>query len=126
MPNRQDLDDISTEVPIMITRACGHCCVVNSRVLALAGITADTPAPEGGSIGMTDGQPDGRLCDNAMELLEGVLPLPGKEELKQMIRLACRTASASPAPRPTTTASSAPSPLRPSTRPIGNWRRAAS
>ena len=90
MPNRQDLDAVSTEVPIMITRACGHCCVVNSRVLALAGITADTPALEGGSIGMTDGQPDGRLCDNAMELLEGVLPLPGKEELKQMIRLACR------------------------------------
>ena len=90
MPNRQDLDTVSAEVPIMITRACGHCCVVNSRVLALAGITADTPVPEGGSIGMTDGQPDGRLCDNAMELLEGVLPLPGKEELKQMIRLACQ------------------------------------
>ena len=90
MPNRQDLDAVSAEVPIMITRACGHCCVVNSRVLALAGITADTPVPEGGSIGMTDGQPDGRLCDNAMELLEGVLPLPGKEELKQMIRLACQ------------------------------------
>jgi len=90
MPNRQDLDAVSAEVPIMITRACGHCCVVNSRVLALAGITADTSVPEGGSIGMTDGQPDGRLCDNAMELLEGVLPLPGKEELKQMIRLACQ------------------------------------
>ena len=90
MPDRWDLDTISAEIPIMITRACGHCCVVNSRVLALAGITADTPVPEGGSIGMTDGQPDGRLCDNAMELLEGVLPLPGKEELKQMIRLACQ------------------------------------
>ena len=90
MPDRRDLDAVSADVPIMITRACGHCCVVNSRVLALAGITADTPSPEGGSIGMTDGQPDGRLYDNAMELLEGVLPLPGKEELKQMIRLACR------------------------------------
>ena len=90
MPDRWDLDSISAEIPIMITRACGHCCAVNSRVLALAGITADTPSPEGGSIGMTDGQPDGRLYDNAIELLEGVLPLPGKEELKQMIRLACR------------------------------------
>ncbi len=90
MPDRWDLDSISAEIPILITRACGHCCVVNSRVLALAGITADTPSPEGGSVGMTDGQPDGRLYDNAMELLEGVLPLPGKEELKQMIRLACQ------------------------------------
>ena len=90
MPDRWDLDAVSAEIPILITRACGHCCVVNSRVLALAGITADTPSPEGGSIGMTDGQPDGRLYDNAIELLEGVLPLPGKEELKQMIRLACQ------------------------------------
>ena len=89
MPDRWDLDAVSADVPIMITRACGHCCVVNSRVLALAGITADTPSPEGGSIGITDGQPDGRLYDNAMELLYGVLPLPDKEALKQMIRLAC-------------------------------------
>ena len=89
MPDRWDLDAVSADVPIMITRACGHCCVVNSRVLALAGITADTPSPEGGSIGITDGQPDGRLYDNAMELLYGVLPMPDKEALKQMIRLAC-------------------------------------
>ena len=89
MPDRQDLDAVSAEIPILITRACGHCCVVNSRVLELAGITADTPSPEGGRIGMTDGQPDGRLFDNAIELLEAVLPLPDKEELKRMIRLAC-------------------------------------
>ena len=90
MPDRRDLDAVSAEVPIMITRACGHCCVVNSRVLALAGITADTPSPEGGNIGMTDGQPDGRLYDNAMELIYDRLPVPGKEEIKDMLRLACR------------------------------------
>ena len=48
MPNRRDLDGISTRVPIMLTRACGHCCVVNSRALELAGIGPETPAPEGG------------------------------------------------------------------------------
>ncbi len=89
MPDRHDLDAVSSEIPIMITRCCGHCCVVNSRVLALAGITADTPSPEGGSIGMADGEPDGRLYDNAIDLLRPVRPLPGREELKQMIRLAC-------------------------------------
>ncbi|MBO6041288.1 MAG: amidohydrolase [Oscillospiraceae bacterium] len=89
MPDRRDLDTISAEIPIMITRACGHCCVVNSRVLELAGIGADTPSPEGGSIGMEDGLPDGRLYDNAIDLLAGVLPLPDKEDLKEMIRLAC-------------------------------------
>ena len=90
LQDRHDLDAISAEIPILITRACGHCCVVNSRALALAGIGPDTPDPEGGSIGRADGQPDGRLYDNAMELLDPVLPLPDKEELKAMLRLACR------------------------------------
>ena len=89
MPDRRDLDGISAEIPIMITRACGHCCVVNSRVLELAGIGPDTPSPDGGSIGMENGRPDGRLYDNAMDLLSEVLPLPDQEELKEMIRLAC-------------------------------------
>ena len=30
MPDRRDLDAVSTEVPIMLTRACGHCCVLNT------------------------------------------------------------------------------------------------
>ena len=90
MPDRQDLDSISREVPILITRCCGHCCAVNSRVLELAGIGPDTPSPEGGSIGRyEDGTPDGRLFDNAIDLLNDVRPLPDKEELKEMIRLGC-------------------------------------
>ncbi len=90
MPDRHDLDTISSEIPILITRTCGHCCVVNSRVLELAGIGQDTPSPDGGDIGReADGQPDGRLFDNAIDLLIPVLPLPDKEGLKEMIRLAC-------------------------------------
>ena len=90
MPSRADLDAVSTDLPIMITRACGHCCVVNSRVLEIAGITDDTPSPEGGTVGREDGVLDGRLYDNAMDLLTPFIPLPDKEELKDMIRLACR------------------------------------
>ncbi|MBR0160272.1 MAG: amidohydrolase [Oscillospiraceae bacterium] len=89
MPSRADLDAISTEYPIMLTRACGHCCVVNSRVLEIAGITAATPSPAGGTVGQENGEPDGRLYDNAMDLLTPFIPLPDKEELKDMIRLAC-------------------------------------
>ena len=94
MPDRHDLDSVSTDVPIMITRACGHCCVVNSPGLELAGITARTPSPEGGRIGMENGEPDGRLYDNAIELVNDVMPLPQKEDLKEMIRLACRALNA--------------------------------
>ena len=90
MPCRADLDAISEEIPIMLTRACGHCCVVNSAVLAIAGITEETPSPAGGNIGRENGVLDGRLYDNAIDLLTPYIPLPDKEELKNMIRLACQ------------------------------------
>ena len=90
MPDRHDLDAVSDSVPIMATRACGHCCVVNSAALALAGIGPDTPAPEGGAIGLENGLPDGRLYDNAMELVERVLPVPDRREIADMLRAACR------------------------------------
>lgn len=90
MPDKADLDAISTRYPIMITRACGHCCVVNSKVLEIVGITGKTLSPEGGRIGMQNGEPDGKLYDNAIELLNPFIPLPDKEELKDMMRLACK------------------------------------
>lgn len=90
MPSRTDLDTVSADYPIMLTRACGHCCVVNSKVLELAGITENTPSPDGGSIGRENGILDGRLYDNAIDLLTPFIPLPDKEELKDMIRLACK------------------------------------
>ncbi|MBQ7058079.1 MAG: amidohydrolase [Firmicutes bacterium] len=90
MPDKWDLDEVSKEYPILISRCCGHCCVVNSRLLEIAGITKDTVSPEGGNIGMENGEPDGRLYDNAISLLDAYIPLPDKEELKDMIRLACK------------------------------------
>lgn len=90
MPTRYDLDKVSETVPIMITRACGHCCVLNSKALEIAGITAETSVPNGGMIGMESGEPDGRLFDNAMDLLIGRMPEPDIEDIKSMIRSACR------------------------------------
>ena len=81
MPHKSDLDDLCKDLPIMLTRACGHCCVVNSKVLEIAHIDKDTQAPLGGAIDFDNGL----LYDNAMDLLEPYIPLPDKEELKQMI-----------------------------------------
>ena len=94
MPDRHDLDSVSPEYPIMITRACGHACAVNSRALEIAGIRADTPSPEGGLIGKENGEPDGRLYDNAIDLVKARIPEPDREEIKEMIRLACRALNA--------------------------------
>ena len=49
-PTRQELDAVSTGIPIVITHQSGHLGVYNSKALALAGITAATPDPEGGTI----------------------------------------------------------------------------
>lgn len=47
-PNRVVLDEVSTEIPIMILHVSGHLACANSSALNLAGIDADTPDPEGG------------------------------------------------------------------------------
>ena len=91
MPHRYDLDSVSATVPILITRACGHSCVLNSAALRLAGISRGTPDPEGGRIGRDEnGEPDGRLYENAIELATAARPQPDREELKDMLRLAMR------------------------------------
>lgn len=89
-PNRYDLDRVSTEVPICIVRACGHACVVNSLALQRAGVTKETPQPEGGRFEVDEnGEPLGIFRENAMDLVYNCIPAPGRRELKEMIRSAC-------------------------------------
>lgn len=88
MPNRWDLDRVSTEHPVCAIRACGHALSVNSKALELLNITADSPQIDGGLIVMQDGQPNGVFLDNAMELVFSVIPAPDKETVKQMLRTA--------------------------------------
>ena len=85
MPTRQDLDRVSTDLPVCATRACGHALVVNSKALELLGITADTPSPEGGGIDYENG----RFFDNAMDLVLNAIAVPDKDTIKRYIRTAC-------------------------------------
>ena len=94
MPTRWDLDTVSKDIPICAVRACGHALVLNSRAIELLGITADTPQPEGGQIVMENGVPNGIFFDNAMEPIYEAIPAPGKEDLKNMIRSACKALNA--------------------------------
>lgn len=90
MPDRWDLDRVTTERPLCMVRACGHGLVVNSKALELLDVTEDVPQPEGGEIGITDGQLNGRFFDNAMGLVYNAIAAPTKEEIKAMIRTACQ------------------------------------
>ena len=66
-PIRDDLDKVSMEVPVMAVHISGHMCSVNSKALELAGITAESPDPQGGVIRRRDGsqEPDGVLIELA-------------------------------------------------------------
>jgi len=69
-PDRRSLDAVAPNRPVALSRVDGHATWVNSKALALAGIDASTPDPEGGQI-IRDrsGEPSGVLVDNAMDLV---------------------------------------------------------
>ena len=94
MPNRYDLDRVSTQLPVCAVRACGHALVLNSCALDLLGITAQTPQVEGGQIVMENGEPNGIFFDNAMDAVYAAIPAPDKAGLKQMILSACAALNA--------------------------------
>ncbi len=76
MPNRAELDIAAPDHPLFIPRG-GHVCAVNSRALALSGITAETPDPSGGKIVRDDaGAATGLFLDTACLLLRRLLPPP--------------------------------------------------
>jgi predicted amidohydrolase YtcJ len=66
-PNRDELDEVSTEVPVYVVHQSGHIGVANSKALEILGITADTPNPPGGVIERRPGsqEPNGVLQENA-------------------------------------------------------------
>ncbi len=51
IPDRHDLDRISTEFPVVLERVCGHICCTNSKAIEMLGLTADSPQPEDGRFG---------------------------------------------------------------------------
>ncbi|GAA0790047.1 amidohydrolase [Hathewaya limosa] len=88
-PTREDLDKVSPNNPVFLMRLCYHVAVVNTKALELAGITKDTPDPEGGVIGRYEnGEPNGLLYENAaMGLVQKVIPPLTSEELVEAINV---------------------------------------
>jgi len=65
-PTTRDLDQVSTTQPVYVMRSDCHSGVCNTRALELAGITRDTPDPEGGRFGRYEnGEPNGFLEEHA-------------------------------------------------------------
>lgn len=75
-PRKEDLDEIVPDRPVSLTSEDAHSSWVNSKALEMAGITKDTPNPEGGVIehDPETGEPSGTLRESAANLVGAVLP----------------------------------------------------
>lgn len=90
-PDARDLDAVVPDRPVAARRVDGHALWVNSRALAMAGIGKETADPSGGRIlRRADGAPSGVLVDNAMDLLDRIVPAPTPEDFARRILAAAR------------------------------------
>ncbi len=81
-PDHHALSEQTPDHPSFLRRIDGHAGLANAEALRIAGVTRHTPDPEGGRIlkDATSGEPTGVLVDNAMRLVDRVIPAPTHEE----------------------------------------------
>ena len=89
LPTRQWVDAVTGDTPISLSRSDGHTKFLNSAALKLAGIDRNTPNPAGGTILRdANGEATGILRDNALDLVDRIVPKPGNTEIDAAVRLA--------------------------------------
>lgn len=90
-PDARELDAAVGDRPVAARRVDGHALWVNSLALERAGIGKDTPDPEGGRIlRRPDGSASGVLVDNAVSLVEKVVPAATAADLERRLLAAMR------------------------------------
>ena len=73
--NKYDVDSFTQNKPLFMPRADGVSALVNSKAMEMAGVTRDTPDPEGGKFERgLDGTPNGYILANAMNVFRAIIP----------------------------------------------------
>lgn len=87
-PNRDDLDRVSPDHPVFLQDSGYHVSAVNSRALALAGITDVGPGDprQPGVEYDANGRPTGVLRYGAQALVQLLLPARSRDERKEAVR----------------------------------------
>jgi predicted amidohydrolase YtcJ len=78
-PNRLDLDPVSPDHPVIMTRTCGHICAVNSVAMRLAGVDDTTPDPPAGRFDRDGGRNLGVAYEQAQAPFQQVSALTPAE-----------------------------------------------
>ncbi|HDR5354154.1 TPA: amidohydrolase [Bacillus thuringiensis] len=85
-PSKESLDAVVPDIPVALLSEDFHSLWVNSKALEIAGITKDTPNPEGGVIERnTEGEPSGTLRETAQNLVLSKLPSFSVNEYKEAL-----------------------------------------
>jgi len=88
-PTKAELDEVAPDIPVLLTRVCGHATWGNSKALEIAGITRDTPDPIGGEIIRDeDGEPTGVFTDTASGLVSQHIPDWTERQIIEAMELA--------------------------------------
>ena len=86
-PNKNMLDKHFPKSPILLRRIDGHAAWANSVALELAGVTANSKVG-GGTVMLSQGEPNGILIDNAIGLVGSKIPAPTKADMIQALQQA--------------------------------------
>lgn len=86
-PTKQELDAAFPDNPVILVHVSGHGAMLNSKALAIYGITAATPTPTGGVIGREPGsnEPNGLLFETAFLPIFSKLPGPDGDEAMALL-----------------------------------------
>ena len=87
-PAKELLDEITKEIPMAFDSSDHHSIWANSKAIELAGITAQTPDPEGGVIERREnGEPSGTFREAAQDLIRPICPEFTVEQYKEDVPL---------------------------------------
>jgi len=87
VPDRHDLDAVSTERPVAVIKHDGHSVFANTLAIEAAGITSSTPDPEAGAIEReVGGSPAGIFRESALPLVMNSMPMPEMQVLTESAR----------------------------------------
>ena len=86
LPDAKSLDRAAPRNPVIMEAKSRHALWVNSLALQKAGIGLDSPDPDGGKIVHgRDGLPTGILLENAMRIVQAVVPPRGPDEIARLM-----------------------------------------
>jgi predicted amidohydrolase YtcJ len=77
--------------PVLLERVDGHAQLANAAAMQAAAVTAATKDPAGGRLERSAaGAPTGVFVDNAMGMIERVVPPPSKDDVKTAVMMAIK------------------------------------